>query len=285
MIAHVAEASEGSGRVLLWLEPSLPAAPQALEASVRLAAAYGSELETIEVDPLHLDADAGLPLGRVGFRTPFDVKTAADERALRRTLANGHRNNVDQLAKAFAVSVHHGRGRGDAIDRLTNLCDERGPWNIIVLSRAPSLELASVVANVFANVSGATGVLVGSRRAASWGERVAVVVEDGDRLPSMLRAAERLCGPNGRIHLVVVAVTKASYDELDGQARLLTEGLDFISFEAPGPTLGVDGALDEQLTGCRPTLVIARFGGTLLSDGRALSRCLAVTGAPFLLVR
>ncbi len=285
MTAHVAEASEGSGRVLLWLEPAVRAAPQALAASVRLAAAYGSELETIEVDPPHLDFGTELPLGRVGFKAPFAVMSALDERALRQTLADGHRAAIDNLAQPFGVPVRHGRAGGEAIDRLAHLCTVRGPWNIVVLARAPSLELASVVSNVFANVSGATGVLVGSRREVAWADRVAVVVEDGDRLPSMLRAAERLTGPRGHIYLVIAAVTKTAYGDLDAQARLLTQDQSNISFEATGPTLGVDGSLDEQLSGCRPSLVIARFGGPLLSDGRALSRCLAVTGAPFLLVR
>lgn len=285
MIAHVAEASEGSGRVLLWLDPSLLAAPQALEASVRLAYAYGSELETIEVDPPHLDAVAQLPLGRVGFRAPLNIAHAGDEIAARQTLSDGHRARVDKIASQFGVPVRHARSTGEAIDRLAHLCTVRGPWNIIVLSRTPSLDLASVVANVFANVSGATGVLVGSRRIEAWGSRVAVVVEDGERLPSMLRTAERLTGTAGKTHLVIASVTKTAYRDLDAQARLLTAGSESIKFEATGPTLGVDGALDEQLSGCQPSLVIARFGGTLLSDGRALSRCLAVTGAPFLLVR
>ena len=41
MIAHVAEASERRGRVVLWLDPQANSDPQSFETPVRLAAAYG----------------------------------------------------------------------------------------------------------------------------------------------------------------------------------------------------------------------------------------------------
>jgi hypothetical protein len=74
------------------------------------------------------------------------------------------------------------------------MCQDKGPWNIIALSRAPSLDLASLVASIFANVSGVTGIIVGGRRMQPWVPRVAVIAEDVERLPSMLRAARRIAG-------------------------------------------------------------------------------------------
>lgn len=284
MIAHVAEASEGSGRVVLWLDPSVRASPQAIDISVRLAAAYGSEIETVEVDPPYLEPSDGVPMRRVDVR-PSVVMADLSETDARACLSDGHRRSVDQLAAELKVPVRHARTSGEPIDRLSHMCTVRGPWNIIALSRAPSLDMAEMVSSVFANVSGATGVIVASRHEAAWYGRVAVIAEDSERLPSMLRAAERMVGPNGATHLVIAAATKSVYDELEAQSRLLPEVGTRIIFETTGPTLGVDGALDEKLIRARPSLVIARFGGTLLSDGRALSRCLAVTGAPFLLVR
>ncbi|MFN0217291.1 MAG: hypothetical protein ACKVP4_00600 [Hyphomicrobium sp.] len=285
MTAHVAEASEGSGRVLLWLDPTILATRQAIEASVRLAAAYRSELETVDVEPPHVEFAEGVPTRRVAARNSPAMSVGLDDDAARNNLAARQRRAVDEFAATFEVPVAHTSVAGDAIDRLAEMCTERGPWNVVALSRMPSLDIATVIAGIFANVSGATGVLVGSRRLSPWSGRIAVVAEDGERLPSMLRAADRIAGRKGSTHLIVAAPTQAAFDDLEAQARLLPEGGGRLNFAPSRPTLNYEGALDDALIKTAPDLTIARFGGTLLSDGAALSRTLALTGAAFLLVR
>ena len=61
MIAHVAEASELSGRVLLWLEPDGVSMPQTFDASVRIAAAYAANLETVTILGPRLASLDGVP--------------------------------------------------------------------------------------------------------------------------------------------------------------------------------------------------------------------------------
>lgn len=285
MTAHVAEASEGSGRVLLWLDPNILASRQAVEAAVRLAAAYRSELETVDVEPPHVVFAEGVPIRRVDSPTSPAVSAGLDDDTARRSLGRRQRRTIDDLTLEFEVPASHTRVSGDAIDQLATMCVERGPWNVVAISRMPSAEIAPLIASIFANVSGATGVLVGSRRTSPWRGRVAVVAEDGERLPSMLRAAERIAGKDGSTHLIVAAPAQAAFDELEAQARLLPEGSGRLRFAASRPTYGVEGALDEPLINAAPDLAIARFGGILLSDGAALSRTLALTGAAFLLVR
>lgn len=284
MTAHVAEAAERSGRVVFWLEPGVRSSPQAFDAAVTLAASFGSEIETVEIEPPHLAAHS-LPVRRVESADAILRIDGRDEAHQRTVLAEGQRDRVDTLAALKNVRVRHAKTTGEAIDRLAVMCTERGPWNMVVLSRVPSLEVAGLVNSVFANVSGATGVVVGSRKPPALSARVAVVAEDSERLPSMLRAAARIAGPEGTTHLVISAPTQSAYADLEAQARLLIGAGEPITFEASGPTLGIDGALDELLLGIRPSMVVARYGGALLADGRALSRCLAVTAAPLLLVR
>ena len=87
----------------------------------------------------------------------------------------------------------------------------------------------------------------------SAGSRVVVIVEDADRLPSMLRAAERLSGSGGSaIHVVIGAETAAEHAELEAQARLLTAGSSGVKFETAGPTFGVPGALTEIRGALKP---------------------------------
>ncbi len=285
MTAHVAEVSEGSGRVLLWLDPEILAAPQAIEVSVRLAAAYHSELETVDVTPPHVVITEGVPTRSLAVSAAPAAVVRLDDDEARNRLIHRQRRTVDEFSTAFEVPVAHSTATGDAIDRLAEMCTSRGPWNVVALSRAHSSNTATLISDIFANVSGATGVLIGSRRTRGWMGRVAVVAEDDERLPSMLRAAERIAGSVGSTHLIVAAPTQAAHHELESLARLLPEGRGRLKFAPSRPTFGVGGALDDALISSAPDLVIARFGGTLLTDGAALSRALALTGAAFLLVR
>ena len=57
MIAHVAEASEASGRVLMWLDPDAIAMPQTLKAAVAIASAYAADIETLVLDAPSAGAD------------------------------------------------------------------------------------------------------------------------------------------------------------------------------------------------------------------------------------
>lgn len=283
MIAHVAEAAEASGRVLLWLDPGAVSMPQTFDASVRIASAYAADLETVVIDGPSACSIDGVPsayvslLGGVVGRSP--VPLARD------LLAERQRREVGHLAARSLVSVTHASAGGDAIDRLAEMCLARGPWNIVAVSRPPSEELPGILSSILANVSGATGVVVAGRREIALGPDIAVVVEDAERLPSMLRAAERLVQPGGRIHAMISAETASAYDDLDGQVRLVTANIRNCVHHTGGPDFGIPGALDDVLFRMRPSFIIARFGGTLLGDTRALSRLLGLAPGPFLLVR
>jgi hypothetical protein len=291
MIAHVAEASEASGRVLLWLDPGAVPMPHTFNASVRIASAYAAELETVVMDGPGACLVEGIPsthvsiAGKVTTNTG-DFANAPDPRAL---LAERQRRDVSRIAALANVSVSHASAGGDAIDRLAEMCLTRGPWNIVAVSRPPSAELPAILSSILANVSGATGVVVAGRQTGhqtgSLSPDVAVVVEDTERMPSMLRAGERLVMPGGKIHVLIAAETAAAYAELDGQLRLVTANMPACVLLPGGADFGVTGALDETLFRLRPCFIIARFGGTLLGEERALTRLLAVASGPFLLVR
>jgi hypothetical protein len=58
-----------------------------------------------------------------------------------------------------------------------------------------------------------------------------------------------------------------------------------VVFTSVGPTFGVPGVLTEAVARMKPSLIVARFGGAALADGRELTRASAATRAPILLVR
>ncbi len=285
MIAHVAEASELSGRVVLWLDPEADYPAARLEAPVRLAAAYGAEIETIVI------ADAS---GELTDDVPFRL-VGSSGRPVRRDIATyDHRfellvqrcrRAVDNVGAAHGVRVRHSLAMGDAIDRISEMCVERGPWNIVALARMPVAGNDSVIGTLLANVSGATGFLLcGQQRSKQ--PRVVVIAEDADRLTSMLRAAERLSGPRGPVHVVIGADTASGYAEIEAQARLIAAEFHVpVVFEDMGPTYGVPEALTEFVARLKPSLIVAVFGGSAIADGRELSRASIAALAPILLVR
>ena len=61
MIAHVAEAGEDRGRVVLRLDPAVRPSRAALEAAVRVAQAFQSEIESLVVADQQLFEIAAFP--------------------------------------------------------------------------------------------------------------------------------------------------------------------------------------------------------------------------------
>ncbi len=285
MIAHVAEASELSGRVVLWLDPETSYPAERLEAPVRLAAAYGAEIETVVVADAGSDIADDVPLRLIGpaglvARTDLLEQDRRFELLVRRC-----RRAVDDVGAAHGVTVRHTLAAGDAVDRISEMCLDRGPWNIVALARRPAAGSDSMIGKLFANVSGATGFLLcGEQRSKQ--SRVVVIVEDAERLLSMLRAAERLSAPRAPIHIVIGADTAVDYAEIEAQSRLLASQLMLpVVFEDTGPTLGVPGALTEFVARLKPSLVIAVIDDSELAEGRELSRASIVAREPILLIR
>ena len=290
MMAHVAEASEASGRVLFWTDRNAPLNPGAASAAARLAAAFQAEIETVTVDA----GDIGLSSeifatgfvargagasqsGKTGAESNFDRAALANSLLMRR-----QRRDVADCARRHGVVCRHTRASGDAIDVLAELCTVRGPWNVVVAAGATAVPF---VGTLFANVSGATGVVVAPVGSVNRDGPIAVVVEDIDRLPSMLRAAKRLTRMFGRIHVLIAAATRAEIGELESRARLAIPEQSDVLFELTEPSFGGEEAYDGVLRKLAPSFVVCRFGGTALPTGRSLSRTIAKTGAPFLLVR
>ncbi len=181
MIAHVAEASELSGRVVLWLDPEATYSASRLEAPVRLAAAYGAEIETVVIADASAELTVDVPTRLIGSSGGMGERDfSAFDRRLE-LLTTRCRRAVDDVCGAHNVRVRHSLAAGDPIDRISEMCVERGPWNIVALSRLPAAGSDSVIGSLLANVGGATGFLLcGQQRSKE--PRVVVIAEDAERL-------------------------------------------------------------------------------------------------------
>lgn len=286
-MAHVAEASESNGRVLFLMDTGAGDARQAASTAARFASSFNAEIEAVS-----FNSDA---VGRARQLPVACVKTAgADagtvdllERAQvhQDILTSRQLKAIADAAQRIGVPHFHTAVTGDPIDQIDGLCLSRGPWNVIVLAAPASEQTADAVSTIFANVSGATGIVAVPVRCPHETGPIAIVVEDAERLPAMLRAAGRLKGLCSRVHMIVAADTRRELEALDTHVRLTTANHKGLVIEAPSPLLGVAGALDDTLRALKTSFIVARFGGVLLPNPQAMARTMAVASAPFLLVR
>lgn len=285
MMAHVAEASEASGRVLFVLEPGSGDISVCAQVASQFAASFNAEIETVVVNTDALVRAKMLP---VATWCPLRECTPEGEQfsdGLSSLLQLRQLRAIERAARRQGVRVFHTAVAGELVDQLDGLCLSRGPWNVVVLSHPLCESTGQAASAIFANVSGATGVVAAPARLANETGPIAIVVEDGERLPAMLRAAGRLKGLCGRVHVLVAADRRKEMEELESHVRLMTANHRGLVIEPSTPVLGVAGALDEALRALKTSFIVARLGGTLLPHARALARTVTIARAPVLLVR
>lgn len=285
-MAHVAEASEANGRVLYLLEPGATGTGHSAAAAVRLAAAFNAEIEAVALNADAVDRARHLPVTSLATAgAQVDVDAFERARGQSAIVMDRQIKVLSEAARRAGVSTSQTSVSGDAVDQLDALCLSRGPWNVVVLSAPVSEQTAHITSSIFANVSGATGIVAAAPRCPYPEGPIAIVAEDTERLPAMLRAAGRLKGLCGRVHLLLASDRRKDLEDLDTQVRLATGNHKGLVIEPPVPMLGVPGALDDALRALKTSFVIARFAGTLLPNPQVMTRTIAVASAPFLLVR
>lgn len=286
MIAHVAEAGEGSGRVVLQLGPQ--ASLLALQAAVQLARSFRSEIEGLYADDGKLLDLAAFPFARE-ISVTGAVKGPFDTDVLQR---RQHRIAAAVLRRAATTAHHAGirftaSSRGaDAARALADACAERGPWNMVALGEPLAGHDRVRLREMFANVWGTTGFVVVGPKAKRLSGPVVAVVEDIERFSPLLRTAELIAaGIATPVEMLLVAQSPAHAVDMEAQARLVlnSEGRDHIAIVtlADASSKGIGEILRSRDAG----FVIAHYDGIAVpseGDETLLSESLE---GPLLLVR
>ena len=115
--------------------------------------------------------------------------------------------------------------RDEPLRALSIACAETGPWNVVALAEPFTGSTGGMLKQLLVEIAGATGlVLVGPKARRTTGPTI-IAIEDIDRLPSMLNAAERLAALDGsEVILLLVASDDERLHWMDGQARLVRRG-------------------------------------------------------------
>jgi hypothetical protein len=286
MIAHVAESGEDRGRVVLHLGSSHPSTI-AVEAALRVACAFGSELESLFVEDEQLFDCAAYSFAREISRSGQQSRPLSPDAMMRdlHLTAQGARRQIEALARKAEVPLRCRVVRDEPVRALSIACAETGPWNVVALGE-PFTGNGMMLKQLISEVSGSTGLITVGPKAQRVTGPVVVAVEDTAQLPDLLRAAERLAALDGaQIVLLLIAPDEEQLDQMDGEARLVVEAREDVRIQSAAVARGQAAVIAETLRQIRSGIVICQFGGLVVPDGGDLRPLASVLECPLFVVR
>ncbi len=286
MIMHVAEAGEQRGRVVLHITSGHPNAV-AIEAAVRIAQAFHSEIESLFVEDLQLYDMASYPFAReislTGVRRPLSRE--AIERDLR-LASRSLRRRVEALALAANVPLRARVVRDDPVQALAKACAEDGPWNVVALADVLAPGQGARLCELFANVGGYTGLMLVGPKARRTRGPVIAVVESPDHLQPMLRAAERMAGvTGGQVMVMLLSDGQSGGQWLEEQVRLALGDNAKVQLLHVQSGHGASAALAEVIRRLHAGFLIGHFGGILVPAHGDLRDLVTALECPLFLMR
>ena len=288
MIAPVAEKGEDRGRVVLQIGPGGKLSAVAVEAAVRVAQAFGSEVEGLFVEDAGLAESARFSFVREVSFSGRDARPLSlpDMECAWRAAAREMQIEIADAAGHADVPVHFRTVRDSIEAALARACAESGPWNLVAIGEPLDRSRAAGIGGLLSAVQGTTGILIAGAGAKRLSGPVVALVETIERVPPMWRAAERIAAVTGAdASLLIISREPSERDWIEGQARLALSG-------EPGPRFSIAGVphaepavIAELLRRTNAGLVIAQYGGLAVPTEAALSTLAATLDGAILMVR
>jgi hypothetical protein len=287
MIAHVAQSGEDRGRVVIQIRSRQPSAV-AMQAAVRIARAFGSDLESLFVEDTQLFDCAAYGFAREISLSGRQSRALSLDTMMRdlHLAAQGTRRQLEALTREAQVPLRCRVVRDEPLRALTIACAEVGPWNVVILGEPFAAGHSGELKQMLAEVSGTTGIVMVGPRAVRVAGPVIVAVEDTAELPDMLRTAERVAAVDGvEIVLLLVGPGTDELDRMEGEARLVLEDREGVRIARAAVAPGATAVVAETLRRMRGGMVICRFGGLVVPDEGDLSPLETALECPLFLVR
>lgn len=293
MIAHVAEADEQRGRVVLWLGGPGDPHDTAVEAAVRLAQAFRAEIDSLFIADDQLFDLADLPFAREVSMSGRQMRSFSTEALAREIQANASAQQrlVQARAAAAAIVAHARHMRADPLGALARACTENGPWNVVTVgSPVRSTDGATLAgagfAGLFDAVQATTGIVVTGPKATRTGGPVIAVVEEIERLAPMMRAAERIGKTTGGdARLWLLDHDQGRLEWIEGQIRLALGATPAIKLEIVDMSRHTALDVAAMMRRERAGFVITRFGGVLAPTDDDAALFAEMLEGPLFLVR
>lgn len=288
MIAHVAAAGEGRGRVVLQISAIAPSRVL-IEAAVRVARAFESELESLFIEDAKLFDIAGFPFAReisLSGRYSRALSPELIEQQCR-SVATAISRKIGELARLAEVPLHQTVVRDEPVDALAQACAQRGPWNVVALAEPLKATDSAFLGQLFAAVPGTTGlILVGPNARRSAGRTVAIVEDIAD-LDAVLRTGRRLHGVSSEERLTLLLAADADEEALlmDSQARLAIGEDEAVELVRARVEPNEPAVVAEIIRRLEPGFVVTRYGGIVMPASGNLRPLAAVLECPIFLMR
>lgn len=287
MIAHVAEAGEGRGRVVLRYSIGDPS-PTAIAAAVRVARAFKAEIESLFIEDTQLLDLAKHPFVKeltFGGRTRRAVTRRGLESGFRASFVAARRR-IAEAARAADVPLSERVVRDEPVHALAAACAQNGPWNVIALAEPFSSGSSEAIRDLFERVRDATGLVLAGPAARRMSGPVVVVAEDLERLPGMLRLAERVAkATEDQVLLALLADDETALAQFDGEVRLALADRPDIGIRQSIAVHGEPAAAAEVIRRLQAGFVIARFGGVVAPRDQIWRPLVTALECPLFLVR
>jgi hypothetical protein len=287
MIAHVAQTGEDRGRVVLHLRSGHPST-LAVEAALRVARAFGSDLESLFVEDEQLFDCAAYGFVHEVSLSGRESRAISLDGMMRdlHLMAQGARRQIEALARKAEVPLRCRVVRDEPLRALSIACAETGPWNVVVLGEPFTAANAPAIKQLLSEVSGSTGLIAVGPKARTVSGPVVIALEDTAQLPDYLRAAERLAALDGaEIVILLIAGSEEALAQMEGEVRLVVEAREDVRIVSAEAALGEAAVIAEALRRLRGGIVICRFGGLVVPDGGNLGPLASVLEFPLFLVR
>jgi hypothetical protein len=287
MIAHVAQSGEDRGRVVIQIRSGSPNAI-AMQAAVRIARAFGSDLESLFIEDTQLFDCAGYGFVREISLSGRESRALSLDSMMRdlHLAAQDTRRRLEGLAQQAQVPLRCRVVRDDPLRAVTIACAEVGPWNVVALAEPFGTDCSAVLKLMLAEVSGTTGIVTVGPMAKRVSGPVIVAVEDSGELPDMLRLAERLAAiDEAEVVLLLVAAHEDELAQMEGGARLVVEDRDRVRIELAAVARGAAAAMAEVLRRLKGGMVICQLGGLVVPDDGDLRPLATALECPLFLVR
>lgn len=287
MIMHVAEAGERRGRVVLHIASGHPNAI-AIEAAVRIAQAFNSEIESLFVEDLQLYDLASYPFAREISLSSARSRTISrdDIEKEMRLCGQSLQRRVETLARAAEVPLRAKVVRDDPVQALAKACAEDGPWNVVALADALPPGQGARLCELFNTVAGTTGLMLVGPKARRTRGPIIAVVETPEHLQPMLRAGERMARVlGGDVMLMLVSDSQSADEWLDGQVRLALGEQSRMRLLHYRADQSAPAALAEVIRRLNGGFVIGHFGGLLVPADGDLRDLVAALECPLFLMR
>lgn len=288
MIAHVAEAGEGRGRVVLHLTPAAPS-PVAIEAALRVARAFQSEVESLFVEDTTLLDIAALPFTCEISLSGRERRELSPERLASQMKASAAAiaRRLASLARNADVPLHVTVVRNEPVEALAQACASRGPWNVVALGDPLAAANSALLDRLFASVPGTTGLIVVGPMAKRAEGRIVALVEDIADFDAVLRTARRLHGEttDTKLTLLLVSDSEEEAQRMDEQARLAIgpdETIEIIRARVEPHAPAIAAELIRRLAA---GFIVGRFGGLVVPRQGDLRQLSSVLECPLFLIR